>query len=85
MAISVFWKFWILAQNFSKNRLFWENIYKIQNFEFIEKTGIYVKEVIYVHLHTNFEKNRFKNVGVIQNFYDVTTHKIFEKWVFWKF
>lgn len=52
MAISVFWKLWILAQIF--HLLFWENSYKIQNFECIEKNGIYVREVVYVHLHTKF-------------------------------
>ena len=30
------------------------------------KTGIYVCEVLSLHLHANFEKNRFQNVGIIQ-------------------
>ena len=54
MAISKFQNFEFFTPKNSKNRYFWENLYKIQKNLKFEKTGIYIIEPYVYYLYAKF-------------------------------
>ena len=47
-------KCWVFAPQNKKKTIFFKNLYKIQNFQKIENTGIYIIETYVYYLHANF-------------------------------
>ena len=61
-------------QNFQNNRSFREKKLYNKKCVFIKQNGIYVRDVLSLHLHKNFKKNAFKKCGSYSYFSDAITH-----------
>ena len=62
MAISKFQNVKNLTPKISKNRYFWENVYKIQYFDNFEINGIYVIDPHVYYLHTKFYPSPWQGI-----------------------